>query len=142
MGVATTSFTCAFGPRPASGGRPPGGLRWRSLNDATEGDRGNSIGVLRRHREAAIEGGRVRHVDSGDGADPADSGYGRAGTRFRERAGWARWRLRMHKGWTTEQYVGIFRNYQSEYLGANYDFGNNPSFMEDLMRGPRRWRRM
>lgn len=36
-----------------------------------------------------------------------------------------------HKDWTTEQYVGIFRTYQSEYLGANYDFGNNLSFMED-----------
>jgi 3-oxoisoapionate decarboxylase len=38
-----------------------------------------------------------------------------------------------HKDWTTEQYVGIFKTYQSEYLGANYDFGNNLSFMEDPM---------
>lgn len=38
-----------------------------------------------------------------------------------------------HKDWTTEQYLGIFKTYQSEYLGANYDFGNNLSFMEDPM---------
>lgn len=38
-----------------------------------------------------------------------------------------------HKDWTTEQYLEIFRTYQSEYLGANYDFGNNLSFMENPM---------
>ena len=38
-----------------------------------------------------------------------------------------------HKDWTTEQYLDIFRSYQSEYLGANYDFGNNISFLEDPM---------
>ncbi len=38
-----------------------------------------------------------------------------------------------HKDWTAEQYLEIFRTYQSEYLGANYDFGNNLSFMENPM---------
>jgi 3-oxoisoapionate decarboxylase len=41
--------------------------------------------------------------------------------------------LENHKDWTTEQYLEIFKTYQSEYLGANYDFGNNLSFMENPM---------
>jgi sugar phosphate isomerase/epimerase len=39
--------------------------------------------------------------------------------------------LENHKDWTTEEMLAIFREYDSEYLGACLDTGNNISLLDD-----------
>ena len=38
-----------------------------------------------------------------------------------------------HKDWTAEEMPALLRSYSSEYLGANIDFGNNLSLLDDPM---------
>ncbi len=41
--------------------------------------------------------------------------------------------LENHKDWTLDDYLPLFQNYSSEYLGACLDFGNNISLLDNLM---------
>jgi 3-oxoisoapionate decarboxylase len=41
--------------------------------------------------------------------------------------------LENHKDWTAEQYIELFKKYQSEYFGACLDFGNNISLLDGWM---------
>jgi len=38
-----------------------------------------------------------------------------------------------HKDWTAEEMPTLLKSYSSEYLGANIDFGNNMSLLDDPM---------
>ncbi|MGC9998502.1 MAG: sugar phosphate isomerase/epimerase [Bryobacteraceae bacterium] len=41
--------------------------------------------------------------------------------------------LENHKDWTAEEMPALLKSYSSEYLGANIDFGNNLSLLDDPM---------
>lgn len=41
--------------------------------------------------------------------------------------------LENHKDWTLDEYVGLFKQYSSEYFGACLDFGNSLSLLDDPM---------
>lgn len=186
MGVATTSFTSAFGPGrggPArgagAGGRPPvdtmaflercHGLGAGGIQSALGGDipklrsKAEEYGmwiqgmaqVPRNGDMAALERAFAGARDAGATVVRCGMLSGRRYETFATLEAWNAWvkqsqdalklavplaekykvalAIENHKDWTTEQYVGIFKTYQSEYLGANYDFGNNLSFMEDPM---------
>jgi sugar phosphate isomerase/epimerase len=183
MGVATTSFTGAFGPAPArgagAGGRPPvdtmaflercHGLGAGGIQSALGGDmpklraRAEEYGmwiqgmvqIPRNGDMAALERAFANARDAGAAVVRCGMLSGRRYETFPTLEAWNAWvkqsqdalklavplaekykvalAIENHKDWTTEQYVGIFKSYQSEYLGANYDFGNNLSLMEDPM---------